>query len=60
MSIDYRGESVRYDPRSNTYSRPPVLVFRVCKHGFKRPLRSDDEGCPCYRGMIDRKQETHS
>ena len=50
MSIDYKGESCNYNPRTNTYSRPPVKVFRVCKHGFKRLMIPNDE-CPCFKCM---------
>ena len=38
MTVDYRGESCRYDRRTNTYSRPPVQVRYPCsKCGSGRP-----------------------
>ena len=58
MAIDYKGESVQYNPRSNTYSRPPVKVYRICKHGFKRVMLIEDPGCPCYKCIQETNQET--
>lgn len=60
MSVDYRGESCTYDRNSQTYSRPPVKVFRVCRHGFKRPMKagSEPDPCPCFRCIQETNQET--
>lgn len=57
MSIDYKGNSVQYNVASNTYSRPPVKVFRKCKHGFKRPMITGDS-CPCYKCTLETNMET--
>ena len=57
MMVDYRGLSHRYNPQTKMYSRPPVDVYRICKHGFKRQLRKDDDGCPCYKCSKQRSTE---
>lgn len=49
MSVSYQGKSCTYDKRTNTYSRAAIPVFRLCKHGYKRRLTSNDEGCPCFK-----------
>ena len=30
MNVDYKGFSCRYDPKTNTYSRPPVKIRYPC------------------------------
>ncbi len=38
MTVDYSGESCRYDSKTNTYSRPAVKVRYPCwKCGSGRP-----------------------
>ena len=49
MSVNFNGASVNYDRSSNTYSRSPVMVFRVCNNGYKRPMRSEPDECPCFK-----------
>ena len=55
MTVDYRGETVIYDAFTKTYSRPRVPIYRICKNGFKRELRADDQGCPCYKCGLETK-----
>ena len=49
MSVSYSGETVkvRIEDRKRVYSRPPVSLVKVCKHGAKRPIEVTQ--CPCVK-----------
>ena len=53
VGINYNGNSVNYNKRTNTYSRPPVKVSYPCGHcKQERPSEWTKTGlkihqCPC-------------
>ena len=57
MTPNYQGKSVNYDRKTNTYSRSPVKIVRVCRYGFKRDLVKHDE-CPCFQCTSNRSGNT--
>lgn len=61
MSVDYNGQTCRFDRRTNTYSRPPVSIKYPCSTcGSNRPIIPGTlrPGVCCKRQKVDKPQST--